>query len=92
MKKYLHDKDTKYYIENICHQFPDLYTVCHQIPYEYIVQKQPTVEFFRPANLLIRDSITQVFSCEHCKIFKNTFFEKHLRTAVSDSLLYHFEI
>ena len=22
MKKYLHDKDTKYYIENICHQFP----------------------------------------------------------------------
>ena len=26
-----------------------------------------------------------MFPCEHCKIFKNTYFEKHLRTAVSDS-------
>ena len=26
-----------------------------------------------------------MFSCEHCKIFKNTHFEKHLRTATSDS-------
>ena len=25
VKKYLHDKDTKYYIENICYQFPNLY-------------------------------------------------------------------
>ena len=24
-----------------------------------------------------------VFSCEYCKMFKNTFFEKHLRTATS---------
>ena len=24
LKKYLHDKDMKYYIENICHQFPNL--------------------------------------------------------------------
>ena len=23
---------------------------------------------------------TQVFSCEHCEIFKNTYFEEHLRT------------
>ena len=51
MKKYLHDKDTKYYIENICHQFPD----------EYIVQKQPPLVFFRPATLLKRDSNTGVF-------------------------------
>ena len=26
-----------------------------------------------------------MFFCEHCKIFKNTYFEKHLRTAASDS-------
>ena len=26
---------------------------------------------------------TQVFSCEICKIFKNTYFEEHLRTAAS---------
>ena len=39
---------------------------------------------FRPAILVKRDS-NQVFSCEHCKIFKNTYFEKYLRTAASDS-------
>ena len=27
MKKYFHDTDTKYYIENICHQFPDWQTI-----------------------------------------------------------------
>ena len=26
---------------------------------------------------------TQVFSCEYCKIFNNTYFEEHLRTAAS---------
>ena len=26
---------------------------------------------------------TQVFSCEYCEIFKNTYFEKHLRTTAS---------
>ena len=26
---------------------------------------------------------TQVFSCEYCKIFKNIYFEKYLRTATS---------
>ena len=25
MKKYLHDRDTKYYFEDVCHQFPDLW-------------------------------------------------------------------
>ena len=24
LKKHLHDTDTKHYIENICHEFPDL--------------------------------------------------------------------
>ena len=28
-------------------------------------------------------TLTQVFSCEYCEIFKNTYFEEHLRTAVS---------
>ena len=26
---------------------------------------------------------TQVFSCEYCEIFKNTYFEEHLRTAAN---------
>ena len=32
----------------------------------------------RPATLLKRNP-TQVFSCEYCKIFKNTFFIENLR-------------
>ena len=29
------------------------------------------------------ETLTQVFSCEYCEIFKETYFEKHLRTATS---------
>ena len=80
MKKYLHGH--KIYIENTYISFP--ICICHQIPDEYILQKQPMVVFLRFATLLKRDS-TQVFFCENCKIFKNNYFEKHLRTAASDS-------
>ena len=27
-----------------------------------------------------KETPTQVFFCEYCEIFKNTYFEKHLRT------------
>ena len=40
----MHNRDTKYYIENICRQFPDLY---NQIPREFEVQNQPPVVFFK---------------------------------------------
>ena len=33
------------------------------------------------------DTPIQVFSCECCENFKNTYFEEHLRTAASDSFL-----
>ena len=26
-----------------------------------------------------------MFSCEYCEIFKNTYFEEHLRTAAPDN-------
>ena len=32
----------------------------------------------------IKQTLTQVFSCEYCEILKNTYFEEHLRMAVSD--------
>ena len=32
-----------------------------------------------------KEAPTQVFSCEYCKNFKNTDFEKHLRTTASVS-------
>ena len=40
--------------------------------------------FFRPA-ILSKETPTQAFSCEHCKVFKNTYFQKHLQTAASNS-------
>ena len=41
----------------------------------------------RTAILLERDLTTQVLSCEYCKIFKNTYFEEHLRMAASVLLI-----
>ena len=40
------------------------------------------LQTFRPAILLKRNSNTDV-SYEYCKIFKNTYFEEHLRTPAS---------
>ena len=40
----IHKRDTKYYTEYICHQFPDLH---NQISGEFQLQKQPTVTFFK---------------------------------------------
>ena len=36
-------------------------------------------------NFSKKDTLTQVFSCEFCKIFKNSFFIEHLFTAASES-------
>ena len=34
--------------------------------------------------LFWKETPTQLFSCEYCEIFKNTYFEEHLRTATSE--------
>ena len=40
----------------------------------------------KPATLLKKETLAQVFSCEFCKISKNTFFTKHLWANASDYL------
>ena len=40
--------------------------------------------YFAVAEFIKRDTPTQVFSCEYCELFINTFFEEHLRTAASN--------
>ena len=45
----------------------------------------------RPATLLKKETLAQVFSCEFCEIFKNTFFTEHLRTTASVSISELFE-
>ena len=37
----------------------------------------------RPATLLKKQTLVQVFSCEFCEISKNTFFTEHLRMTAS---------
>ena len=37
----------------------------------------------RPATLVKKGSLAQVFSCEFCEISKNTFSTEHLRTTAS---------
>ena len=34
--------------------------------------------------ILLKETPTQVFSCEYCEIFKNIYFEEHLRMANSE--------
>ena len=34
-------------------------------------------------NFIKKDTLAQVFSCEFCEIFKNTFFTEHLRLTAS---------
>ena len=35
-------------------------------------------------NFIKQETLTQVFSCEFCEIFKNTFFSEHLWTTASE--------
>ena len=35
----------------------------------------------------IKDTRTQVLSCEYCEIFKNIYFEEYMQTAVSVLLI-----
>ena len=43
------------------------------------------LQALRPTTLLNKTP-TQVFYCDYCETFKNTYFEEHLRTAASESL------
>ena len=36
---------------------------------------------------IVKDTLTQVFSCKFCEIFENTFFIKHLRMATSETVI-----
>ena len=43
-------------------------------------RKHPCQSLF---NFIKKDTLVQVFSCEFCEIFKNTFFIEHLRVTAS---------
>ena len=35
-----------------------------------------------------KETLAQVFSCEFCEIFKNTFFKEHVRATASVNIRY----
>ena len=40
-------------------------------------------------NFIKKESLTHVFFCEFCEIFKNTFFIEYCRTATSETVTYN---
>ena len=65
-----------------CHQFLDWYVIKFSINIKYRSSHRCCCLGLQ---LQKTQHPTEVFSCKHCKIFKSTYFEKHLRTAASDS-------
>ena len=58
---------------------------CEQIDHVFI-QKQPPEMFCKKwcsYNIHGKTHAAPVFCCEYCKIFKNTYFEEHLRTTAT---------
>ena len=51
-----------------------------------ILRKAPVLESLFNS-LYLKETPTQVFSCEYCKIFKNSFFHRTTPVAASDYLL-----
>ena len=51
-------------------------------PPEVFCKKRCSVAGLRAATLL-KETLTQVFSCEFCEISKNNFFTEHLRATAS---------
>ena len=47
-------------------------------------QENNCAEVSEGLQIYLNQTLTQVFSCEYCKFFKNNYFEKHLRTAAFD--------
>ena len=86
-----------YYVHgNQCTQIlnfssPVLPTVASLIEYLFVNnENQPTVVFYKKGvlkleacNYIKRETPTQLFSCEFCEIFRNSFFIEHLRTTHS---------
>ena len=44
------------------------------------------VKGLQARNFIKKETPAQVISCEYCEIFKNTYFEENLQTAVSKTL------
>ena len=76
------NKDTKYYIENVCHQFPDLYMSSNS---RWIYSTEAATSHVLYVCNFIKERFQHRFFLWTLQIFKNSCFEKHVRTPASDS-------
>ena len=53
---------------------------------ENVFFEAPEVFCKKTCKFIKKESLAQVFSCEFCEIFKNTFFTEHFRTIASATL------
>ena len=44
------------------------------------------IDIVMVCNFIKKNNLTQLFSCEFCEVFKNTFFTEHLWTTASSLL------
>ena len=64
--------------------FKKISILCNLIVYLFrIYGHDKFVQNINLPEVIKKDTLTQVFSCEFCEIFKNTFFIEHLRAITS---------
>ena len=51
------------------------------------LRMQPLLKQTMACNFIKKETVPQVFSCEFCIIFKNTYFEEHLERLLLESHL-----
>ena len=49
-----------------------------------LLKKETLAHVFQACNFGKKETLAQVFPCEFCEIFKNTFYTEHLRTTASE--------
>ena len=58
--------------------------LCQILSFNEVAGLRPAGLWSQACNFIKRENLEQVFSCEFCEAFKNSFFTEHLRTAASD--------
>ena len=87
---------SQYFLKIFCRRptmvVADIFTQPHPLapPPHRTIKKLPTalprhlLYNTQARNFMKKETLAQVFSCEFCKISKNTFFTEHLRTTASE--------
>ena len=86
------------YLLIYCHYWPSTKSSLYDQPRNVFYEKRILKNFSKLKGkhlcqsiinaTLLKETLVQVFSCEFCEIFKNTFFTEHFRTTASVIIKY----